>query len=65
LGRKDIDGHGKKGKEIEKEEDEKGKEKHFFGGVGQWIILFVVIEISGFWTRYFIMSHVKKKIEEK
>jgi len=34
LGRKDINRHGKKGEEIEKEEDEKGKEKHFFGGRG-------------------------------
>jgi hypothetical protein len=47
LGRKDIDGHGKKGKEIEKEEDEKGKEKHFFEE-GQWIILFEVIDFSGY-----------------
>jgi hypothetical protein len=43
----------KKGKRNRKRRGRKEKRGAFFRGRGQWIILFGMIDFSGFWTRFF------------
>jgi hypothetical protein len=55
----------KKGKRNRKRRGRKEKRGAFFRGRGQWIILFGMIDFSGFWTRFFSVIIVGQKVGQR